>query len=214
MIFSTSLFNLYWEKKSPWIQGLPSREPEGDSQRSTLFSLSSDRYMKAQVGVDPLRLELPHLSSAECPLTNRWGVCRGGSVAVAVAVSNRWHVTPHFCLFFSISVRFCLFWYWCYYPHTPRYLVSPVCRIWKKYSVLFKNFLLLSIPESLYSRLFKNLSILDHLRMFTLWKILNLFSNSGPFQTVYFLTLSRNAPYRLNRPRGQVSENMTNMTMG
>ena len=29
----------------------------------------------------------------------------------------------------SLSVRFCPFWYWCYYSNTSRCSVSPVCKI-------------------------------------------------------------------------------------
>ena len=29
----------------------------------------------------------------------------------------------------ALSVHFCLFWYWCYYPHTSRDLVSSACGI-------------------------------------------------------------------------------------
>ena len=36
---------------------------------------------------------------------------------------DMWHVTPENFLFF------CLFWYWCYYRHTSRDAVSPVCGI-------------------------------------------------------------------------------------
>ena len=39
-------------------------------------------------------------------------IAGGRSVAVAVGVGSRWHVT-----------------YWCFYPHTLRYPVSPVCGI-------------------------------------------------------------------------------------
>ena len=47
------------------------------------------------------------------------------------AIDYMWHVTKEIFFFFSscFSVRFCLFWYRCYYPHTSRDLVSPVCRI-------------------------------------------------------------------------------------
>ena len=46
----------------------------GDPQCSILFSLISDQYMKVKViflWLNPLRFELPHLSSAEGPLKNR-----------------------------------------------------------------------------------------------------------------------------------------------
>ena len=69
----------------------------------------------------------------------------GGAVAVAVGdtqhvtcdtlhVTNEmWYVTcdtRHIIyIFFFLSVCFWPFWYWCYYPHTSRYSVSPVCEI-------------------------------------------------------------------------------------
>ena len=74
----------------------------------------------------------------------------GRSVAVAVGVIYRWqvahdilhvthdtwHLTPDTWhlkpdIFSSsfFSVRFCLFLYRCYYRHTLRYSVSPVCKI-------------------------------------------------------------------------------------
>ena len=73
-------------------------------------------------------------------------VSRGWSVAVAVGVSDRWQVTSdtqnvtreiwhmtcdmwHMTFFVFLSVHVCLFWYWCFYLHVSRDLVSPVCRI-------------------------------------------------------------------------------------
>ena len=84
-------------------------------------------------------------------------LARGGSVAVAVGVSDRWHATRNtwhmtcdtwhltydtWYFFFFLSVRFCLFWYRCYYPHTSRVLVPPVCRIffiWVWYTLKWPN---------------------------------------------------------------------------
>ena len=47
-------------------------------------------------------------------------------------IFDRWHVTHDF--FVYLSVYLCLFWYQCYYPHTSRDSVSPICRI---FNVLF-----------------------------------------------------------------------------
>ena len=34
-----------------------------------------------------------------------------------------------FVAFFYLFIRFCPFWYWCYYPNTPRDSEYPVCGI-------------------------------------------------------------------------------------
>ena len=85
----------------------------------------------------------------------------GGSVAVAVAIIDKWQATSDtqqvrggkwhmtcdmwhltqdtwqmkFFLLLYLSVWFCLSWYWSYYPHASRDSVSPVCGIFfiKKY---------------------------------------------------------------------------------
>ena len=46
----------------------------------------------------------------------------------------KWHMAHDifsflFFFFFFLSFRFCPFWYRCYYLHTSRYSVSPVCGI-------------------------------------------------------------------------------------
>ena len=67
-----------------------------------------------------------------------------GSLDVAVSISDKWHVTRniwHMTLetwhvtpdtwhmtWFYFKTIIC-FWFWCYYPHTSRVSVSPVCRI-------------------------------------------------------------------------------------
>ena len=57
-------------QRSPGPSHLKLVRISGDPQWSPLFSLSSHHYMKVQgiiLGVDPLRLELPHLSFTEAP---------------------------------------------------------------------------------------------------------------------------------------------------
>ena len=73
------------------------------------------------------------------PTMHSGGFSRGRSVAVAVGVSDWWHVTPdtwhvihdtwHF-FFPNFLLLFCLFWYRCSYLHTSRDSVSPACRIY------------------------------------------------------------------------------------
>ena len=53
-------------------------------------------------------------------------------MAVAVVTGDTQHETHDIFIikiFFFLSFRFCLFWYRCYYPHTSRNTVSPICRI-------------------------------------------------------------------------------------
>ena len=87
---------------------------------------------------------------------------KGGFVAVAVSVSDRWqvtcnrqlmthdtwhvtcdiwHPTCNTCLWKKEKynfVRFGPFWYWCYYPHMLRDPVSAVCRIFFMNCLFYK----------------------------------------------------------------------------
>ena len=42
---------------------------------------------------------------------------------------DTWHLTHDIVLFFSLSVCFCMFLYWFYYPHTSRDSVYHICGI-------------------------------------------------------------------------------------
>ena len=69
---------------------------------------------------------------------------RGGSVSVAVGVSDRWQVTGDRLqvivdrwqvthdTWHKTPVRFCPFWYWCYYLHPSRDSLSPLCNIFSR----------------------------------------------------------------------------------
>ena len=68
--------------------------------------------------------------------------------SVSVCFCPFLYVSVRFCLFLSVSVSFCRFlsiWvfvgYWCYYPHTSRDSVSPVCG--KEFPNFFSGILIL-----------------------------------------------------------------------
>ena len=57
-----------------------------------------------------------------------WGCWRNWQVTC-----DSWHTTYHIFYLIYFFVPFCQFLYGCYYPHTLRHSVSPVCRIFLMY---------------------------------------------------------------------------------
>ena len=61
------------------------------------------------------------LGFANQPTMHNWRVSRGRVCGCDTGHNNPWHC-------FIPPPPFCAIWYWCYYPHMLRDLVSPVCR--------------------------------------------------------------------------------------
>ena len=84
-----------------------------------------------------------------------------------------WHMTFSLIfLFFSFGIC----WYWYYYPHTSRFLVSPVCGSLVTQYVLRSDRTLLIVVSALYYLFCPNPIFLSGQK---LWKI-NIFTESAP----------------------------------
>ena len=72
------------------------------------------------------------------PTVHSGGICRGGSLDVAVAISDRWQVWQVTCDWWHVTCYILLpkfsgiVWYRWYYPHMSRDSVSPICRFFNR----------------------------------------------------------------------------------